>query len=95
MKDYSFLHVGEVRICDGTKRTAITVDDDRLDELRPFSQAVSAQEHIVNQMDLQAGDFLAAREVGKLQGMIELYTAIMMNGKYHMQTWEDTHRTET
>lgn len=84
MRTYEFHNIAEVHIVDGDQIEIITVQDDRLDELRPFSQPISDQQWLVGEIS-PISKTLRDIEYHKLQRMIEGYVAILKSGQHHSQ----------
>lgn len=81
MDRYIFHCISEVEITDGLNRTIITVKDDRLDELRPFSEIISRKEWEVSEMHPVKEKRRMDEECMRLQGMIEIYAEMMKQGE--------------
>lgn len=87
MKSYIFHCISEVEVVDGSSRTIIRVKDDRLDELRPFSEIISRQQWEVGELHAVREKRRSDTEYARLQGMIEIYAEIMMQGEAEVRTW--------
>lgn len=87
MKEYKFHCISEVEITDGLNRTVIRVKDDRLDELRPFSEIISRQQWEVGELHAVREKSRSDTEYARLQGMIEIYAKMMTQGEAEALTW--------
>ena len=87
MRSYIFHCISEVEIVDGSSRTIIRVKDDRLDELRPFSKLISQKQWEVGELHAVREKRRSDTEYAKLQGMLEIYVKIMMQGEAEVRTW--------
>ena len=78
-KEYEFHHIADVRVIDEAANTMemITVSDDKLDDLRPYSKILFEQEWKIYTMRSNQMWKLAAYERQVFQIMIKIYAEIM------------------
>ena len=78
MKEYTFHSISELEKRENHKRTILTVKENRLDELRPYSKIISSQEWEL----METKPRYSEPEYFRLQGMLSIYEEIIRQGEF-------------